>query len=185
MDADMSYGPKGYSDGAVEGADEYQGVLASANVHWTSESTFPFLKLPAEIRNKIYQYLLKAGGEIYVSIHNVRRSSCIRFQSHTDPELLENNVGSWTGTSEPLAAEVPGDGIGLLLTCKEIHREAIVVLYAENKITYIDTFGCFHPRHSSWLKQIGVDNTSSIKDFSIRVPVEELGNSPFTLLECY
>lgn len=75
-----------------------------------------FLKLPPEIRNRIYDFALCVDGEICpigLGIHN-------RWQ-HTDPAPNNFSFGS-----------------SVLRTSKQIYNEATPILYGKNHFTFID-----------------------------------------------
>lgn len=70
-------------------------------------SLFPFLKLPAEIRNKIYRYVCRSGTlpDVAMEMHNQR----IRFRDASSGDFLRSLA-------------LPGSA--MLQTCKQVRAEA-------------------------------------------------------------
>ena len=75
-------------------------------------SSFPYLALPPEIRNKIMRYTL-VPGKVYL------RNPCLG-----NPSLGPFTAGVFRQTST--------SGFQLLATCKQIYREGIAMFYGEN-----------------------------------------------------
>ncbi|KPI43514.1 uncharacterized protein AB675_7104 [Cyphellophora attinorum] len=116
-----------------------------------SVSESRFLKAPAEIRMKIYRYLLVADRGM--RLEKSTRAKCL---------LVCNND----------AAEHPGDGVQILRTCRFIYREATAVLYSENKFSYAETSDSLSSIGAGWLTRTGSFNNFNIgfiKSLTLRI----------------
>ncbi|KAF1978500.1 hypothetical protein BU23DRAFT_651311 [Bimuria novae-zelandiae CBS 107.79] len=118
-------------------------------VNKKSDTHFPFLKLPAEMRNSIYEFALVTTDKI--RIHRVMdpvtkcRTYAVRENSKYVPRTKDNEIA-----------------IGLLRACKQTHKEASEFLYTKNRFVFPGTgelssfFGRYY-QHVQHLTRVKVD----------------------------
>lgn len=111
--------------------------------------TFPFLRLPPELRNRIYDLALCTPGEIY-------------------PVGCECYV---VCSDEPgAAAEKLSININLLQTCKMIHAEGSALLYGANRFLFgaagVSNLSGLYP----FLVRIGRSNRLQLRHLTISIP---------------
>ncbi|KAJ4290236.1 hypothetical protein N0V90_010451 [Kalmusia sp. IMI 367209] len=135
------------SEGAQDGEDHSQQKKrkATAPRPLPKRRIFPFLQLPAEIRNMIYGLCLTDPAGIYLhsTTKKFRRTVCrvpevdVRGQAYTpvhdgnsnsEDNENENEISQQPKPSEYVQPLVPA----LLAVCKQIHLEARDVLYAHD-----------------------------------------------------
>ncbi|KAG9191121.1 hypothetical protein G6011_09209 [Alternaria panax] len=128
---------------------------------------FPFLELPAEIRNLIYEYTLTdSGGINLVGTFKHKRRTVERIsaecqtgisqgRSWSDTLLMNDNIRS---QHEQPAALVPS----LLAVSKQVHQEGVDILYGKNEFTFTDSFALYNflinlgPRGAKHLKTLRI-----------------------------
>ncbi|KAL1797799.1 hypothetical protein ACET3X_004405 [Alternaria dauci] len=128
---------------------------------------FPFLDLPAEIRNMIYEYTLTdpAGINLAGTWKHKRRTveritakcqaNISTNRNWTDTRLMNDNIRS---QHEQPAALVPS----LLAVSKQIHQECIDILYGNNEFIFANSFALYNfminlgPRTAKHLKTLRI-----------------------------
>ncbi|KAA6406618.1 MAG: hypothetical protein FRX48_09550 [Lasallia pustulata] len=126
---------------------------------------FPFLKLPPEIRNKVYNLLL--------------------ITSHPHRSLTPDIIGQVVrGEFEWNMCPDMGDSVSLLRTCKLVHQEASSILYGSNWFYFMerpslgeddedeDNGGadipiCDHMFVYPWLRLIGAQNRMHLRNLRL------------------
>ncbi|QDS68176.1 hypothetical protein FKW77_010464 [Venturia effusa] len=110
---------------------------------------FPFLRLPAELRNRIYEFSLESDDDLLVTDRlqkSPRRRVACRYYHRYEKALKKHQ------------ADVNPN---LLLVCKQVHFEAVGILYTQPiKFMSLDGLFCF-------LSQIGKNNIENLRDISI------------------
>ncbi|CAN9253157.1 unnamed protein product [Alternaria alternata] len=129
---------------------------------------FPFMELPAEIRNIIYEYTLTdpAGINLVGTFKHKRRTveripaKCQASISHDGPWSgalpINDNIRS---QHEQPAALVPS----LLAVSKQIHQECIDILYGKNEFVFTNSFALY-----SFLINLGPRGAKHLKTLRIR-----------------
>ncbi|KAI4129429.1 MAG: hypothetical protein LQ347_003777 [Umbilicaria vellea] len=120
--------------------------------------SFPFLRLPPEIRNKVYRLLL------------VTKHKC----QHIFPDV--NGTARRLGLRWAFLPDM-GDSLSLLVTSKMINQETSTVLYGNNRYLFDDrpyTSGdtgvpaCDFTYLYSWLCSIGAENRKKLRCIHLR-----------------
>ncbi|CAE7022840.1 hypothetical protein CFE70_003201 [Pyrenophora teres f. teres 0-1] len=128
---------------------------------------FPFMLLPAEIRNIIYDYTLAdpLGINLVATIHNRRR------QAQRIPASLQKNISrglyykitSSTDTDTVAQDDEPAPLVPALLTvCKQIHSEGKDVLYG-NDFVFADSLALY-----AFMINLGASGAKHIKKITLR-----------------
>lgn len=105
------------------------------------ENSFPFLKLPAEIRNMIYEIWMtnnRDPNDRTLNYNYLSWRSSIRKHGHLDATRLINSFRK----EEPLFASEPLLCTNTLLTCRQVYDEAIGVFYTVNIffVTFVEGY---------------------------------------------
>jgi hypothetical protein len=129
---------------------------------------FPFMQLPAELRNKVYGYALSAEGGVFVTSKSkgYRRLAQRCIGSECEPQFntrwqryYQNQKNNDEEEQEPQerSAFVPN----LLAVCKTIHAEAGSVLYSQ-PITVADNYALL-----AFLNQIRAKHVRMLRHVTI------------------
>ncbi|KAI2484008.1 hypothetical protein Ptr902_02948 [Pyrenophora tritici-repentis] len=128
---------------------------------------FPFMQLPAEIRNIIYEYTLTdpLGISFIATIHNRRRqtqrisAALQRRMSEGSYYRTKNTISTDTDTQdEEPAPLVPA----LLAVCKQMHSEGKDILYG-NDFVFADSFALY-----SFMINLGTSGAKNMKKITLR-----------------
>ncbi|KAJ9666397.1 hypothetical protein H2201_003585 [Coniosporium apollinis] len=158
------------ADSSDDGEDENNALHSSKA--WRKVSTskkqnepkpFPFLLLPAEIRNAIYAYALTTDNDIHIEAKTKASRRVATIQTPND----RNKRVSFSPA--------------LLATNRQVYQEAASVLYSQ-PLTFIDAYGLY-----SFLAQIGsarplVDNITLESFIHSRSVHRHCNHSSFTML---
>ena len=127
-------------------------------LRYTPKGHFPFLKLPGELRNKIYDYTIsKQHYEIGWIDNNHKNKSLtyrlLRLGKAYGPQLEPNTASrrrrldfSRRGPSQkrlPIGSIHPGPA-ALLIVCSQMHEEACSVFYSKSSFTFHGLGGLRH-----------------------------------------
>ena len=123
---------------------------------------FPFLRLPLEIRDKIYRNLL-------VAYHSPKENEAPVWGSRKPPVIRLGWKDSWEDILVPSSATDIHTSI--LATCKQIAFEATRILYTSN----IVGFGSPESM-SSWLDRIGPESVQAVQNVEICTGLGGLGH---------
>ena len=85
-------------------------------------------RLPLELRLHIYEYVL--GGETIHLVHIRKRSS--EWPSQTSGSMLTSMIGANWNPMRSDPWESPDINPALILSCRQIYREAVDILYSSN-----------------------------------------------------
>ncbi|KAE9972861.1 hypothetical protein EG328_004738 [Venturia inaequalis] len=110
---------------------------------------FPFLRLPAELRNRIYKFSLETDDELLITDtlqKKPRRRVACRYYHRYEKALKNHKVDV---------------NVNILRVCKQIHVEAVGILYAQ-PIKFMSLDGMFY-----FLSQIGKNNMESLRQIEI------------------
>lgn len=90
----------------------------------------PFLELPPEVRNRIYEYAL--GG------HNLHMFTWNRFEKRFtyQTRVIRNVVGTRATVGMRKLLTTPRLAMGLLRSCKQVYHEAALVPYYDNTFSF-------------------------------------------------
>jgi hypothetical protein len=122
--------------------------------------TFPFLRLPAELRLHIYRICLKRDGVLTLHLQKPEEKE--------NPSLQQGEEKDGPSNASSIVPTLYGDisrnndiAVALLRTCTLIYKEARQVLYAENTFTLllptgIPTLSLLHQRSRSLIKSVTV-----------------------------
>lgn len=131
-------------------------------------SSSPFEELPAELRNAIYSLLLIAPGHLFITArHKMAADGSTYFYKLTS--RIQTSHWDFTTASPELHCS------GLLRVNKQIHREAMSVLYGENsfKCASPDLMRRFLQRVGPGLMEIGWFRESEMPRLKVRLPGRE------------
>ncbi|KAL8995294.1 MAG: hypothetical protein Q9169_004938 [Polycauliona sp. 2 TL-2023] len=124
---------------ATLGAPQYTRSSVMAND--LKHSSFPFLRLPAEIRTNVYQLLLApdADGLIPIrteapKIHKARNAVLNR--RRTRYRVISDRVRSHNSETSYTGYKPSGIETNILRVCRQIHEEACHTLYSENTFDF-------------------------------------------------
>lgn len=129
---------------------------------------FPFMSLPAELRNKVYEYALSDPAGVYLTskTKGYRRTTQRVHIQDCSPQYgnrwgryhgYNNSDGEDNEPSEP-SSFVPN----LLAVSKTIHAEAGSYLYSQ-RMSFSDNYALM-----AWLTQIGEQHIRMLKSVTIR-----------------
>ncbi|KAF2445144.1 hypothetical protein P171DRAFT_485210 [Karstenula rhodostoma CBS 690.94] len=139
------------------------------------ESSFPFLKLPGEIRNMIYQHALTAANN-HIDIHRARDEET---SALTKPVRMSS--GSRKNTSKDIA-------LHLLRVNKQIREEATPLLYSQNNFNFrnardLSSFLGRHALHVRDLSRIVVWDSLDLRGNVIAAQYMEMAFSLLVFAE--
>ncbi len=138
--------PSGYST-AVQDLKKMPTQNTRSRYERRPPTAFPFLKLPPELRNKIYKLALRYQNNFHNSymliwmedMHHAIQNRIIRHHSygilwapprrHPNRHEKDNRI-IWTRRQS--AALFQSGRIGLLLSCRQVYAEAVGFLYSSN-----------------------------------------------------
>ncbi|KAK2767696.1 hypothetical protein FQN54_003854 [Arachnomyces sp. PD_36] len=135
--------------------------FTSSSLKKKKQSIFPFLSLPAEIRNRIYYYLFDCGAGYHL-IHHSDKIYCIRCREWDQPDMTlgccreviskARRIVAVFGSAIPqygdIQIPVTPDSIhkfplkplptSILYTCRQISNEALTILYSAPRFFQTD-----------------------------------------------
>ncbi|KAK3634813.1 hypothetical protein LTR56_015094 [Elasticomyces elasticus] len=94
------------------------------DAHKYSSTPYPFLALPAEIRNKIYEFVLVHGAIELAPLHAIGKNNG-RLRIHHMKRYKREIV----------------PGLKMLRVCKQINVESTPVFYGQNEFRFSNTYG--------------------------------------------
>lgn len=134
---------------------------------------FPFLKLPAEIRNVIYELLLtnrRDPNNVVIHGNDISYRRCLRYYNKREDmnfrEDLNDRHGFMNSTSStlarltrPLSGIPPLLEVGILRACQQTYKEGLHILHTENYFAIILREKCYwEPRLPHGLKKSRIRN---------------------------
>ncbi|KAI4933027.1 hypothetical protein J4E85_003430 [Alternaria conjuncta] len=142
-------------------------AVATSSRPLPKRKIFPFLKLPAEIRNIIYEYTLTdPSGINLVGVFKHKRRNVERISAKLQAELSEGS--SWSDAqrmnngirraqeeSAPLVTS-------LLAVSKQIHQEGVDILYGKNEFIFTDSFALYN-----FMINLGPNRSKSLRTLRI------------------
>ncbi|KXT11655.1 hypothetical protein AC579_7051 [Pseudocercospora musae] len=112
------------------------------------KGTFPFLDLPAELRNRIYSLLFVydtplAAQQYYTKMHfhneKADRMVCMALSVIDPPsQLWLNSMTRTPGSARPVVVDSPVSILALTATCKQIFKESNAIFYGLNTFAFED-----------------------------------------------
>lgn len=130
---------------------------------------FPLLKLPAEIRNRIWEYAVLVSDPI-----NIEKRGCQHTLSQLGPSLLRSGKQIHIQEDLNIQAKTLVSGLALASTCRQIYMEATPVYYSKNwfAITWNEYYEQrLAPRQvENFIKAIGPANARCIRAICLTVP---------------
>ena len=129
---------------------------------------FPFLKLPAEIRNIIYEYTLTdPSGINLVGVFKHKRRNVERISAKLQASLAEGS--SWSDAHRMNNSirnnqeEEPAPLVtSLLAVNKQIHQEGVDILYGKNEFIFTDSFALYN-----FMINLGPSRSKSLRTLRI------------------
>lgn len=160
----------------------YAIVVGHCNVIFPkSAQTFPFMRLPAELRLNVYEYVLgmpceqlTANPRIYWKEGNQRQKMKGRIHSHAKYDDDDDTPGSWWGSTFFVCPQA-GRVLALLSVSKKVHEEAVPVFYRINNFGSLTNYG---DGRAPLLKNIGGTRRSYLRNLTITYPTQK-GDIPF------
>ncbi|KAI4694366.1 hypothetical protein J4E81_006583 [Alternaria sp. BMP 2799] len=143
-------------------------AVATSHRPLPKRKIFPFLKLPAEIRNIIYEYtLIDPSGINLVGVFKHKRRNVERISAKLQASLVEGS--SWSDAHRMSNSvrknqeEKPAPLVtSLLAVSKQIHQEGVDILYGKNEFIFTDSFALYN-----FMINLGPNRSKSLKTLRI------------------
>ncbi|KAF2144434.1 uncharacterized protein K452DRAFT_316431 [Aplosporella prunicola CBS 121167] len=162
------------SDWPVKGKPLKRNKKTASNKPLPKRKIFPFLKLPRELKDMIYEHVLRDSEGINLvnktkqyrrtvqRVHNfdeyrklLQRKQRLQKHRHCCGSRRLHQLPSETEGVKPLALQ-------LLVTCRQIHDEALPILYGSNAFTFENMPALFH-----FLANTSTRNRALLKDLTV------------------
>ena len=132
--------------------------MPGKNTTLTVQKPFPLLRLPPEIRNRIWRYsLVKDEGVVihpYGRQYMMKKIVPSRLRSGKELQSHRDDDKRWINSSS----------IALVFTSRQLYLEAALIYYSENTFTFENEWHPFqvHEMLQAFVAAIGPQNASSI-----------------------
>ncbi|KAH6876018.1 hypothetical protein BKA58DRAFT_380869 [Alternaria rosae] len=142
-------------------------AVATSSRPLPKRKIFPFLNLPAEIRNIIYEYTLTdSSGINLVGVFKHKRRNVERISAKLQAELSQES--GWSDSQRMnngvrKTQEEPAPLVtSLLAVNKQIHQEGVDILYGKNEFIFTDSFALYN-----FMINLGPNRAKSLRTLRI------------------
>ncbi|MCJ1387238.1 hypothetical protein MMC18_000078 [Xylographa bjoerkii] len=125
---------------------------------------FPFLRLTAELRNQVYEFLFPPGL-VYRICYKGSYQGCYSLESNSESSRFVHSDDVHRDNGRKLG----GNGMGLLRTCRQLYNECVQIAYQNPIFGVLDTFEPLSNCAMPFFTSIGNQALLNLRHLSLRI----------------